>query len=186
MRNLDPILLRQLLRYDPETGKLFWRERTAIMFAARCRSAEHNAASWNAQNAGKEAFKATGADGYYRGGVLKRQHLAHRVIWALVHGEWPADQIDHINGNRTDNRLKNLRAVSRIENMRNVKCHADSTSGACGVSWEKRRLNWAVRIWDGKRAHFLGSFDTFDDAVAARKKAEVLLGYHENHGRTSA
>jgi len=100
-----------------------------------------------------------------------------------VHDEWPQDEIDHINGIRTDNRLVNLRSVTHRENQKNIKRSTCNTSGRVGVRWEGHRSKWrsAIKV-DGREKH-LGSFDSFAEASAARKAAEIKYGFHKNHGR---
>lgn len=177
--------LRELLRYDPQSGKMFWRPRDKSLFRDGKMTAEHSRSIWNARYAGTEAFTADDGKGYLVGGIFGRTHLAHRVIWALVHGEWPTNQIDHINGNRADNRIENLRAATAQENAQNTKLPADNTSGVIGVSWRKRDSKWHASIKANGQAIFLGYFECFEDAVAARKAAEVKFGFHENHGRAA-
>ena len=101
--------LRLVLKYDPETGRLFWRERHHGMF-----SCERVANSWNARHSGKPAFTAKNAYGYHVGSVNGDILQAHRVAWAIASGKDAPDEIDHINGDRSDNRLSNLRPVSQI------------------------------------------------------------------------
>ena len=172
-----PETLRQLLRYEPESGKLFWRERPEQAFAT-----PRAARTWNGRYAGKPAFTANDGHGYYCGAVNYRCFKAHRIAWAIYHGEWPPMHIDHLNGDRSDNRIENLRAVERVENQRNCKRHSTNTSGQMGVCWHARAGKWCAYIEDEKRIH-LGLFERKADAIAARKAAEVRCLYHENHGR---
>lgn len=97
-------------------------------------------------------------------------------------GEDPND-IDHINGDPSDNRFVNLRNVSHQDNGRNMKLNKASTSGCPGVGFDKRRNVWCARIHLNYRNKFLGQFKSFDEAVAARRAAEVEFGFHENHGQ---
>jgi hypothetical protein len=101
----------------------------------------------------------------------------------MVYGDEPQD-IDHINGNRRDNRIANLRAVDRRENMRNARLRSNNTSGIVGVTFSRDRKKWVAQINDGK-VRSLGRFDKFEDAVEARKAAERRAGFHPNHGRPS-
>lgn len=181
-----PEMVRQLLAYEPDTGKLYWRERPVSRFEARGRyPREHGAKVWNARWAGREAFTATAKEGYKVGAIDFCTMRAHRVIWALVHGAWPPEQVDHINGDRSDNRLANLRLVSDQQNKMNAKRRADNPSGVTGVYWWPQSRKWRVQIRArGSRRH-VGMFDTFEQAVAARKLAEVEMGFHENHGRST-
>jgi hypothetical protein len=178
-----PEFLRELLKCDPETGKLFWLPRGAHLFADGERSAESTCRRWNSRHAGKAAFTSVDAAGYHQGIILYSHYRAHRVIWAMVHDEWPRDQIDHINGVRADNRIGNLRSVTNRENSKNRKLPTNTTSGRIGVTWSGRDSKWrAVIDVDGGTKH-LGYFDNFEDASDARKAAEFKYGYHENHGR---
>jgi len=178
-----PETIRKLLEYNPATGKLFWRERSTEFFNDGKRSAETACRCWNARHAGKEAFTADHGDGYRHGRILDRVYFAHRVIWALTHGEWPVDQIDHINGVKDDNRIKNLRAVTHQENSKNQKLRDTNTSGHVGVCWYEQTRKWQARIRVNGRCVHLGYFVRKDDAIDARKAAEVEYDYHPNHGR---
>lgn len=171
-----------LVRYEPETGKLFWKERSDDLFReTNGRSKAHACANWNAHYAGKEAFTAQDKDGYKRGAIFNRPYKAHRIAWALSYGEWPL-HIDHINGKRDDNRLCNLRSVTRMENQQNMKRSKLNKSGSCGVSWDRHRSKWTARIHANGRLIALGRFDDLNDAISARKSAEKKHGFHEMHG----
>lgn len=163
--------LNELLRYDAETGRLFWKERSASLFQTK-----RAANIWNAQYPGKEAFTAYNAYGYREGRIFNGLHRAHRIIWAMHFGN-ASDDIDHINGDRSDNRLSNLRAVTRSENRRNCAVRSDNSTGVTGV--KKRKYGWQAYIG----THTIGNFKTFEDAVVARKAAEAEFGFHPNHGR---
>lgn len=175
----SPDLLRQLLRYDQDTGLLYWRRRPRKFFA---NDAEFK--RWNDRYAEREAFTHVTADGYRRGAFLYRLHLAHRVIFAMVHGRWPTGQIDHIDGDRSNNRIDNLRDCTPEDNARNQRRPARNSSGRVGVVWAKNMGRWVARIGiGGGRLRKLGYFDTVAEASAAREAAERELGYHINHGR---
>lgn len=173
------VTLGELLAYDSETGVLTWRGRPRELFVKR-----RAWARWNTCFAGKDALATPTIGGYRHGRIFYKQYKAHRVIWALVYGEWP-EEVDHINGVRADNRLANLRAVTRSENMRNKKRHRNNTSGVVGVSWDEPDAKWRVQIQaEGCRIH-LGLFSDFNAAVAARNKADKQYGFHKNHGRAA-
>ncbi|UNY40262.1 HNH endonuclease [Paracoccus phage vB_PmaP_KLEP18-1] len=175
--------LRQLLRYEPETGKMFWLHRPAHLFEPTvARSQEHLCKWWNARFAGAEAFTATDTHGYRHGKINGKLVLAHRVAWVIHFGSAP-DHIDHVNGVRSDNRIANLRSVTPSENMRNKAVYRTNLSGHAGVRWSEGMEKWNASIRrDGRRLH-LGFFDDLADAVSARKSAEARFGYHANHGR---
>jgi HNH endonuclease len=180
----SPEVIRQLLRYEPETGKLFWLPRDAVWFQKTDgRSALHAAANWNAHYADREAFTSKDRHGYLRGSVLGIGYFAHRLCWTLQHGVVPVGQIDHINGTASDNRACNLRIAPQCENMKNLKRLRNNTSGQMGVTWRKTEGKWAARITVSGQTIALGHYALFDDAVLARKAAETRHGFHANHGR---
>lgn len=161
--NSIPIdVLRAKLSYNPETGDIV--------------------------RIGSEGVKFGYVDGsrYLRGQVCGVRITCHRIAWALYYGVWPNGQIDHINHDRFDNRIANLREVSCTENLRNAKRSSRNKSGVTGVSWAKSRNKWIAVITDQSKNINLGYFSDFDAAVAARKKAESDLGYHPNHGKAYA
>jgi hypothetical protein len=120
----------------------------------------------------------------YRGVRINgKLYRAHRIIWAMHTGQWPEDELDHINGDRLDNRLENLRPVSCQENMRNAKRYCNNKSGVMGVYWHKAAGKWRAQIMVNGRQIHLGYFAAKEEAIAARKAAETMYGFHENHGR---
>lgn len=171
--------LRQLLYYQPETGGLVWNPRPRELF-----NTYRGFRVWEERFAGTQAFTAN-LKGYRHGRIFRKAYLAHRVIWALVHGAWPKAEIDHINGNRADNRIENLREVNGSENHRNMKRLVTNTSGTTGVYWDKANNKWMVLIWHDGRSQFKGYFHSKDDAIAVRKLAEIKHDYHPNHGRVA-
>lgn len=170
-----PEQLRQLLRYEPETGKLFWKKRPLSMFTSN-----RAGNAWNSRFAGKEALSSAHNTGYFCGGILGKVFLAHRVAWAVYYGEWPREEIDHINGDRKDNRISNLREASRLENSRNAARRSDNSSGLKGVGVHKGQWRARMRI-DGKSRH-LGYFPTPEAAHAAY--CEAAKKYHGEFART--
>jgi hypothetical protein len=141
--------LKTILHYDSETG-VFTRKRTN---------------------------KITGCvtpRGYVYIGINGKQIFAHRLAWLYVYGIMPPEQVDHINRNRSDNRISNLRLCNNIENGQNSKLRSDNKSGFKGVSWEKNRKKWQVYVYINKRGKFFGYFDDLYEAnlvaTNARKK----------------
>ena len=181
---LSPETLRKLLRYEPETGKLFWRVRDQSFFEDGKNTATHNCAAWNRRYAETEALTAINDQGYRIGSIFNKSYRAHRVAWAMHYGTWPDQEIDHTNGNRLDNKIENLRCVSSTENSRNKAIHKNNTSGVCGVYFCKRDKKWAAVIYlSNNQKKFLGRFQSIQDAHAARKDAEKKYGFSERHGK---
>ena len=143
--------LRSILSYDPETGVFTWKVSTS------------------------RRVKAGSPDGggYLRISVQSRRYLAHRLAWFYVYGTWPEDQLDHINRNRSDNRIANLRDVSHKQNHQNAGKRSDNTSGHPGVSWHKRDSKWQAQIKHSYKRIHLGYFKTMEEAIAARKAGEL-------------
>ena len=169
--------LRETLKYDPSTGKFTWCRRTEDYPASLA-----SIRAFNTILAGKQVYEENHR-GYGRMTLLGRRYKSHRVAWAMHTGEWPADQVDHINGDRADNRIKNLREATQTDNSRNTKIPANNMSGVIGVYWDKVARRWRASIAGAGKQKHLGTFENFDDAVAARAAAEVKYGYHPNHGR---
>lgn len=181
---LDPARLHEVLRLDAETGRLYWRERPMAMFAGK--NPRRAGVTWNKRWAGKEAFTTLRPDGYWASTVFAKHYLAHRVVWAMVHGAWPEADLDHVNHDRADNRPSNLRDVDHQTNHRNQNRRKNNTSGVMGVYWQKNRKTWNATIFvDGVSIH-QGAFQTYDAAVSARRAAEREYGFHENHGAVAA
>ncbi|CAN7192555.1 HNH endonuclease [Acidovorax sp. LjRoot117] len=109
--------------------------------------------------------------GYIGIRVDGRRYLAHRLAWLYVHGVFPDGYIDHINGNTSDNRIENLRAVTQSENMHNTKLRRDNTSGFRGVSMNKQTKHWVAQLRLQGKVICLGTFATPADASAAYEKA---------------
>lgn len=175
-------LLRQLLRYDRNTGKLFWRRRAAVHFTDGAYTAARKAAAWNARYAEQEAFTDVGSHGYPNGSINGTLHLAHRVIWAMETGAWPEGDVDHRDGIKTRNVWSNLRAVSHAVNMRNMAGRAESEAGVSGVQWRASRSKWRARIMVDGKERSIGHFDTKEEAVAARMEAQKEHGFTARHG----
>jgi hypothetical protein len=123
-------------------------------------------------------------EGYLTVSVGSKSHLMHRLIWIYHHGDIPNNkELDHIDGNRANNRLENLRLVDRSRNNKNARRRVDNTSGYPGVFFVKSRKRWVVLIYINKQRKQMGSFKELTDAINARKMAQAAYGYHANHGR---
>lgn len=169
--------LQELFSYDPQTGLLHWKERSRSLFT---NNKSHK--TWNTRYANKEAFTALDAKGYRVGAIHDEVCRASRVIYKLVYGI-DAIQIDHSDGIRTNNRISNLANVTGLQNQKNMKTPVNNTSGHIGVIWDASRNKWAARIKVNTKHINLGRYAEFNDAVAARKQAELDHGFHPNHGR---
>jgi len=180
---LDYEKAKRTFRYEPETGRLFWAEERPVEDF----STVHGWRIWSGKHAGNEiTCKHNG--GYLKLGVttkkgVRKEYLAHRVIWLLTTGAWPDNEIDHINGLRADNRIANLRAVTCDENAKNAKRRNDNLSGVVGVQRCKKSKKWVVRIKAENRNLYVGSYTLKSDAIAARKEADIKYGYHIGHGK---
>jgi hypothetical protein len=120
--------------------------------------------------------------GYNRILINGIRYLGHRVAWLLHYGRWPADQLDHIDGNRASLRIENLREVDQQGNSLNQKLRVNNTSGVPGVCWYKAYDKWQVRINARGRCINIGYFASKRKAIQARRAAEKKYGYSESHG----
>jgi len=158
-------LARQLFSYDHKSGELIWR-----------------------RNVGSRAKVGTVAgfvstDRYRRIGYKGISYLSHRLVWLYHKGTWPEKFLDHIDGDRTNNRVENLRSASRTENNRNVSVQKNNTSGFKGVSFMRRDNVWVAQIVADRKNYFLGRFPTPEEAYAAYcKAAKELHGEFANTG----
>jgi len=123
------------------------------------------------------------SEGYIHIGIDGTLYKAHRLAWFYVTGELPKDQLDHINGTRTDNRFINLRQACNELNQKNNALRKDNLSGVPGVMWNIETGKWRSRITSSGKRYLLGDFKDKFEAICARKSAEVKYGFHLNHGR---
>lgn len=154
MAELTQELLKKILHYNPGTGFFIWKKRGRLL--------------------GKMAG-GIGTGGYVRINISGKLHLAHRLAWLYVQGEFPENVIDHINGITGDNSLENLRACTRSENMRNARKRCDNTSGFKGVSWSKCANKWKACISISGEKRYLGIFNNPKDAAIAYNNAALIL-----------
>lgn len=151
---LDQRRLKELLNYDQETGVFTWavsrrRIRIGSVTGYVCLS------------------------GHVQIGVDGKLYYAHRLAWLYMTGRWPANEIDHINGNRADNRFINLREATRAENMRNVAVSVNSKSGFLGVTWLASRKKWRAEICLNGKNKSLGYFQDLELAALVASEARV-------------
>ena len=154
--------LREELHYDPEDGDFYWK---------RTRCGPKRVDADGVDNRAGSPRK----DGYIGISALGFKYLAHRLAWFYVKGEWPSEYLDHINGDRTDNRIENLREVNAQQNNRNRPVHKNNESGYRGVSFDKVKNKWVSRIVHNYRQNVLGYFDKIEDAVVAYERAAAEL-----------
>ena len=147
--------LRLVLHYEPETGIFTWKVRTSPRIKV-----------------GDIAGCPEGG-GYLQIRVCSRGYKAHRLAWLHVYGEWPKEQLDHINRNRSDNRIANLREVTNKQNQQNRSKSSNNTSGHQGVHWDKRDSKWRARIRHNQKDIYLGLFENLEEALSARKAGEL-------------
>lgn len=157
---------RELLRYEPETGRFFWRVDRGTKVKA-----------------GSETALKPNSEGYRQIRIGAAVYPAHRIAWLITYGRWPRLQLDHRNGMRGDNRIDNLREVTNGENQQNrVAARCDSATGVMGVGFFKRRGAWRARIQVDGRSKFLGYFDTEQEAKDAYADAKRSLHPFSSQG----
>lgn len=166
---MTPGNLRDLIDYDPNSGLLVWKARASKW--------------WNDKFEGKPAVANSTPEGYLTGWVRSRHYKAHRVAWAIFHGEWPKGLIDHIDGDPSNNRIANLRVVDDRANCQNQGLRSNNRSGEQGISWFARDGKWWVKITVAGRPIHVGYFDEMRDAIIARNAAYKVAGFHKNHGQ---
>jgi len=151
--------LRSLLRYEPESGLLYW----------------------NVTGGSRQAGSVAGTlrkQGYVNVCIGGRFYRAHRVAFALHHGRWPLGEIDHLNRVRNDNRICNLRECTKSENGRNKSVYKNTASGIRGVGWDRQRNKWKASLYQEGKKISLGRFSTAEEAeqcvIAATNKRSAL------------
>ena len=159
----------ELLHYEPSSGKLFWKKTTT-----------------NRVKVGDEAGSFCASTGYINVFIDGRGYTLHRIAILLTTGVYDKTvQVDHIDHDRGNNRLSNLRTVSHAENMRNQSLRSTNKTGVTGVSIRRTRrgtIRYAATMVVDYKPIFLGNYDTLEEAAAARAEAEIKYGFHPNHG----
>ena len=165
-----------MVKYSPLSGDMYWKEKPPT---------ERDATRWNARYAGR--LCGTIDDKGYRrilfrfdGTVFRIR--AHRLAWFIVHGKFPDDEIDHINQNKLDKTIANLRDVQRIVNQRNGTRKGNNTSGVPGVTWHKQNKKWCAQANVLGIHYHIGSYAEISDAERAVKAFRSNHGFTENHG----
>jgi HNH endonuclease len=153
--------LLAVLSYEPETGKVRWLRRVRCYGGFR--------------EAGEEA--GTAKDGYTKIIYTDSEGVRHelrraRLAWFFMTGRWPKE-VDHIDRDRSNDKWSNLREVTRTENNLNAGLRADNVSTKRGVSWVAGRKMWLARLTISKRIVLSREFHSLDEAIAARKDAEI-------------
>lgn len=159
--------VREQLDYDPETGELRWKD-------------------WKK---GRKMGRAVGTrrrDGYLVININGKLYATHRVIWLWWHGYFPENEIDHIDRDKLNNRLSNLREVSRTCNSRNCGVSSNNKSGVTGIHWDVRCEKWFSVIMVAHKHKFLGLHTEFTEAVAHRLAAEQCLDWAGCDSNSSA
>lgn len=163
---VSPALLAETFSYCPETGVLTWKN-SKRAYKNGCEAGRVITDLWG------KSYRYVPCGGF--------KFMAHRIIWAIVKGQWPEHQIDHCDGNGLNNKIDNLRHATNQQNGMNQKKRTPA-SGHTGVRWHKGGKKWNARIKAEGREISLGLYVNIDDAVAARKAAEKKYGFSEGHG----
>ena len=149
--------LKELLNYDPLTGIFSWRAQVGPRAYAGKRAGYLN------------------SYGYRKIEIKGRAYAAHRLAWLYSYDDWPPTDVDHIDRDKDNNAVANLRLVTDSENVQNSNLRADNACGCKGVHWHKAAGKWVAYITlHGTQKH-LGVHPTLFDAVCARKSAEIEL-----------
>jgi hypothetical protein len=157
--------LKEVLHYNKYVGVFTWRDKT------------------NRRTYGKTAGAVKPGSGYIVIGIGKETYPAHHLVWLWHHGRLPHDQIDHIDGDRSNNLLSNLREVTQAQNSMNMKRNSSNTSGVKGVFFCKSSKRWWAVIKSHDKYVFRKSFKSLHDAEqSVRAAREALHGEFANHG----
>lgn len=163
MKELTQEYLKSILDYNPETGVFIWKKKTT--FSASSIKIGSRAGSYS-------------SDGYIRITILGKRYYAHRLAWLFIHGRFPQECLDHINGIRDDNKIYNLREISWHKNHFNQKCK-NETHGVKGVRviYGKLKTKYKPSIKKDGIPYYIGTFNTMKDAaIAYNNKAKELFG----------
>jgi hypothetical protein len=167
--------LHHLFIYDEATGSLTWKARPESDFVSKkvCRM-------WGTRFAGKAVGSL--CHGYLYVSIDYKNYAVHRIIFAMCKGYWPLGLIDHGDGDTLNNRICNLTDASYSDNAKNQKIRVNNSSGALGVCRASDGGKWVAYIRSGNIRYYLGRFDTKEDAIIVRRRAERIHCFHANHG----
>lgn len=173
MKELTQKNLKEKLYYNESTGIFTWLEQPVDNFKSlRLRD------NWNARWAGKTAGSIN-ALGYAMIGIDYKDCLAHRLAWLYIYGTFPENLIDHVNGNRSDNRICNLRLATKSENAQNMKrANTNNKIGLLGVTFSKFAGKYVAQIMINRKKRHLGYFVNKDDAHNAYLEAKREIHSH--------
>lgn len=167
--DLTQELIAKVLKYDALSGTLIWISN----LHSKCVVPNSRAGS---------LVKSTG---YRNISLFGRTYLEHQLIWFICNGVWPKGQIDHINQIRDDNRIVNLRDVSKADNARNRSRNPNSKLGEHGIWFNMRTNKYVAEITLNGKKVYQKSFDDIDVAINERRIKSLELGFHTNHGSQS-
>lgn len=164
VKMLTQDILKKRLNYNEKTGVFTWKvnKRTNEV-------KDGDIAGWDHK-------------GYVRIKIGEKNYFAHRLAWLYINGRFPNDCIDHINHNKKDNRIENIREVTHQQNHMNEPIQANNKSGRVGVYWDNEFDKWRANIRVNGKCIHLGRFKGKQDAILARAEAELKHGFHANHG----
>ena len=172
--------LSEILHYNPETGVFRWKMRNIGKYFKNQRAVGVFNSLYAFTISGSEVTSDRSVTSYIAIKINGKSHKAHRLAFIYMTGHAP-EEVDHLDHDGTNNRWSNLRKSNNKDNSKNKPKQKSNKTGVIGVNWHKSAGKWQARAVDknGKRID-LGRFDSFDDAVSARKTHEVLFGYYEN------
>lgn len=156
---IDIPTLEECLSYDPNTGEFHYR----LIW-------------WNSHlKPGDRAGSFKKRKGYRQIIFKGRWYQEHRLAWFFVHGRWPVDQLDHVNGDRADNRIANLREATNAQNARNRTTPRNSSTGIKGVHYNKKLEKWVVHAGSGRGKRYVGLYPSLLAAEIARGQASAIF-----------
>lgn len=154
MTEIDTV--REYLNYSPDTGEFTWKK-----------------VSSDKSKVGARAGRPRSENGYWLVTLKGKTYYAHRLAWLHVYGAMPNKHIDHVNGDKGDNRIANLRLASQSDNCANIRAKRDNTSGVKNVHWCNTKRRWVAKVKHKGKTHHAGSFRDYQSAVSAAESARL-------------